>query len=148
MNLKKLEKKDYSAMKRIFLDVFSNEPWFDKWRDDKQLEKYLHQLTDNKNSLSLVLTNERDEILGVSLGYTFSWWQGDEYYIKEFFIKRNRQNEGLGSKFIEKLNDYLKEIGFKYIILNTDKDTPAFHFYQKNDFQLEEKSVFMSRIVD
>lgn len=148
MKIEKLKKKDYPEMKRIFLDVFSHKPWFDKWEDEKQLEKYLHQLTDNNNSLSLVLTNEQDEILGVSLGYTFSWWQGDEYYIKEFFIRRDKQNKGVGSNFIDKLNDYLKEIGFKYIILNTDKDTPAYHFYQKNGFQLEEKSVFMSRIVD
>jgi len=148
MKIEKLKKKDYPEMKNIFLDVFSNEPWFDKWEDNKQLENYLHQLTDNNNSLSLVLLNEKDEILGVSLGYTFSWWQGNEYFIKEFFIKREKQNQGIGSKFIEKLNDYLKKIDFKYIILNTDKDTPAYKFYQKNDFQLEEKSVFMSKIID
>ena len=148
MKLKKLKEKDYSEMKYIFLEVFSHEPWFDKWKDEEQLSKYLHQLTDNNNSLSLLLTNEQDEILGVSLGYVFSWWQGDEYYIKEFFIKLDRQNQGLGSKFIKKMNDYLKEIGFKYIILNTDKDTPAYKFYQNNDFQLEEKSVFMSKLID
>ncbi|PUU93667.1 GNAT family N-acetyltransferase [Halanaerobium sp.] len=148
MKLKKLNKNDYQEMKNIFLDVFSHKPWFDKWEDEKQLEKYLHELTDNNNSLSLLLVDEQDEILGVYLGYTFSWWQGDEYYIKEFFIKKERQNQGLGSRFIKKLNDYLKEIEFKYIILNTDKDTPAYHFYQKNGFQLEEKNVFMSKIID
>ncbi len=75
MKLKELKKKDYSEMKGIFLDVFSHKPWFDKWEDEKQLEKYLHELTDNNNSLSLVLLNEQNKIVGVSLGYTFSWWQ-------------------------------------------------------------------------
>jgi len=148
MNIEKLKKKDYQEMKNIFLEVFSHEPWFDKWEDEKQLNSYLHELTDNNNSLSLVLLDKQNKIIGASLGYTFSWWQGNEYYIKEFFIKQDKQNQGLGSKFIEKLNDYLLKIGFKYIILNTDKDTPAYKFYQKNGFQLEEKSVFMSRIVD
>ncbi len=43
-----LKLSEYEEMKELFLDVFSNEPWFDKWEDEKQVDLYLKELIDNK----------------------------------------------------------------------------------------------------
>jgi len=108
MKVDVLDIKDFNEVKQLFFDVFSNAPWYDKWETDEQLSLYLHDLIDNKNSLSLVLKDKNNIITGASLGYVFNWWQGRGYFIKEFFISREMQNQGIGSLFLNHINEYLK----------------------------------------
>lgn len=146
MNVRILEKDDYKKMKELFLDVFLNEPWFDQWNEE-QLDLYMKDLTDNNNSLSLALYNDNDEIVGCSLGYVFNWWEGKEYYIKEFFIARNYQNKGIGSRFISLMDEFLNKNEFQFITLMTDLDVPAYNFYKKNGFKhLNDSAYFVKRV--
>ncbi|MBO0994924.1 GNAT family N-acetyltransferase [Bacillus sp. SD088] len=134
-------------MKKLFLDVFSNEPWFDKWNNEKQLNAYMKDLTENNNSLSLALYDEKDELIGCSLGYVFNWWEGREYFIKEFFVSRKKQNQGAGSTFLTLINNILKAEEIKHITLATEKTVPAYHFYQKNGFSVLKDSVYLVKKV-
>lgn len=138
---------EFEEMKELFLDVFSNEPWFDKWEDKKQVDMYLKELTDNKNSLSLALFDEREQLIGGSLGYVFNWWEGREYFIKEFFISREKQNQGIGSIFLAQITDLIKVEGIKHVWLATEKTVPAYYFYQKNGFTERTNSVFLMKKV-
>ncbi|BAC12196.1 hypothetical protein [Oceanobacillus iheyensis HTE831] len=137
-----LKANDYEQMKKLFLDVFSSEPWFDKW-DDMQLDLYMKDLTENNNSLSIAMYDETEELIGCSLGYVFNWWEGREYYIKEFFISRNIQGQGAGSNFFELMDDILRDKDIKHILLSTEKTVPAYRFYQKNKFSVLDDSVFL-----
>jgi aminoglycoside 6'-N-acetyltransferase I len=130
-------------MKEQFLDVFSNEPWFDKWDNEKQLNSYINDLTENNNSLSLALYDEKDKLIGCSLGYIFNWWEGREYFIKEFFISRKRQNQGAGSIFLALINNILSTEEIRHITLATEKTVPAYQFYQKNGFSVLKDSVYL-----
>lgn len=142
-----LKKCDVEEMKKLFLDVFSNEPWFDKWNNEKQLNAYMKDLTENNNSLSLALYDEKDELIGCSLGYVFNWWEGREYFIKEFFVSRKKQNQGAGSTFLLLINSILKAEEIKHITLATEKTVPAYHFYQKNGFSVLKDSVYLVKKV-
>ncbi|KHF39282.1 GNAT family N-acetyltransferase [Halalkalibacter okhensis] len=142
-----LNKSEYEEMKDLFLDVFSNDPWFDKWEDEKQVDLYLKDLTDNQNSLSLAFYDENQKLVGGSLGYVFNWWEGREYFIKEFFISREKQNQGLGSMFFEQISDLLKAEEIKHIWLATEKTVPAYHFYHKNGFSELKDSAFLMKKV-
>jgi aminoglycoside 6'-N-acetyltransferase I len=146
MKVSILKKDDYKDMKRLFLDVFSNEPWFDKW-NIKQLDLYMKDLTENSNSLSLALYDEKEELIGCSLGYIYNWWEGREYFIKEFFISRKIQSQGAGSTFLSLINDRLRVEDVQHITLNTEKTVPAYHFYQKNGFSVLENSAFLVKKV-
>ncbi len=141
-----MEPQQLQDMKSLFLDVFSNDPWFDKWTDE-QLDAYMSDLTGNSNSLSLALLDEEGELLGGSLGYVFNWWEGREYFIREFFVSRECQNQGAGSRFLTLMNGILSEKGIRHIALTTEKDVPAYPFYQKNGFRDLERSVYMVRKV-
>lgn len=147
MILKTLTREKRDETKALFLDVFSNEPWFDKW-DEGQLACYIGELTDNSNSLSLVLYDENGKIVGGSLGYVFSWWEGREYFIKEFFISRDKQNQGIGSIFLEEIYKYLKVEGIKAITLATEKNFPAYSFYEKNGFKELKDNVMLVKIIN
>lgn len=118
-------------MRMLFLDVFTNDPWFDKWSSEEQLDAYMRDLTENTNSLSLALYDENDVLIGCSLGYVFNWWEGREYFIKEFFVSRKEQNQGVGSTFLELMDSKLKAIEIKFITLNTEKKCPGLSFLSK-----------------
>lgn len=140
-----LKLSEYEEMKKLFLDVFSNEPWFDKWEDEKQVDLYLKELIDNKNSLSLAFIDENEKLVGCSLGYVFNWWEGREYFIREFFISREKQNQGVGSAFLSQINDMMKAEEIKHLCLATEKTVPAYHFYQKNGFSELKNSAFLTK---
>jgi aminoglycoside 6'-N-acetyltransferase I len=146
MKVSILKTSDYEEMKMLFLDVFSNEPWFDKWNQE-QLDLYMKDLTENHNSLSLALFDVKEKLIGCSLGYIFNWWEGREYFIKEFFISREIQSQGAGSTFLTLLNDRLRVENVQHITLATEKNVPAYHFYQKNGFSVLENSAFLVKKV-
>jgi len=141
-----MEPQQLQEMKTLFADVFSNDPWFDQWTDE-QLDAYMADLTGNSNSLSLSLMDEDGELIGGSLGYVFNWWEGREYFIREFFVSRHCQNKGTGSQFLKLMNDILNEQEIRHIALTTEKDVPAYPFYHKNGFRDLEQSVYMVRKV-
>lgn len=85
MKVRILRKNDYKDMKRIFLDVFSNEPWFDKWNRE-QLDLYMKELTENNNSLSLALFDEKEELIGCSLGYIFNCGKVENILLRNFLF--------------------------------------------------------------
>jgi aminoglycoside 6'-N-acetyltransferase I len=146
MKVSILQPSDYEGMKKLFLDVFSNDPWFDKWNSN-QLDLYMKDLTENNNSLSLALFDEKEELIGCSLGYIFNWWQGREYFIKEFFISRKNQSQGAGSTFLTLMKEKLRVEDVQHITLATEKTVPAYHFYQKNGFTEMEDSAFLVKRV-
>ncbi len=147
MKIVEMAPDNFETVKELFLDVFSAEPWNDEWKSDEEVSRYIRELTENSNSLSLVLVDDSGHTVAASLGYLFSWWQGKEYFIKEFFVSRNHQGKGCGSSFLELMNDYLLEQEIKAIWLITDRDFPAYRFYLKNGFTQAEDLVFFQRTI-
>ena len=145
-SIKPLTSDDANLIKELFADVFTNEPWNDDWSDEDQLRKYLADIIGNPNSLSLGLF-DNDELYGIALGSVMHWYTGTEYYIREFCIRRTAQHQGLGSLFLSKAEDYLRQINIYSIILTTEADTPAHDFYAKNDFEeLTESRFFQKKL--
>ncbi|HAX02980.1 MAG: hypothetical protein A2Y45_06065 [Tenericutes bacterium GWC2_34_14] len=146
--IKKLSFEDVEEVKNLFLSVFSNPPWNDVWVSDEYLTLYLKDLMDQQNSMSLGFVVDK-KLIGLSLGYTFHWWQGKDYFIKEFCIKTDEQGKGLGSMFLNEIESYLLDQGVEAMYLMTEKEIPAFNFYHKNGFKLLKDSVmFAKNIVD
>ena len=134
MDLLRLTTDDKEQIKSLYKSVFMNEPWNDDWSDDKQLDEYILDLIGNRNSLSLGLV-EDGQFVGMALGSVKHWYSGTEYYIEELFIKTELQGNGIGSEFIELIEQYLRDIGIHRIFLQTDNDMPAYSFYKKRGFR-------------
>ena len=133
MELKVLSLEDRKMITDLFTDVFTNEPWNDDWSDHAQLEAYITDLTGQSYSLTLGYF-EGDRILGLSMGYIKHWYSGTEYIINEFCVDRHSQGKGIGTAFMKAIEAYLSEKGICQIFLLTDKDVPAYTFYQHNGF--------------
>lgn len=133
---------EIAEIKKVFLEVFSNEPWNDNWKSDQQLTDYIMDLIDNPNSLSIGYYQE-NLLIGICLGYVFHWWQGKELFVKEFCIGNDYQNQGFGKKFLKEIEDLLKENEIKMIWLSTVRSFSAYKFYIGNGFKESKEDVIL-----
>ena len=133
MKIKELNLHQIKDITLLFQDVFSQEPWNDKWNDE-QLHVYLLDLMDNKNSLSYGLFDQ-NQMIGLSIGHIRHWYQGTEYRIDEFCIDTKYQSQGCGTFFLQEIEKQVKEKNIKTLFLQTDRTIPAYHFYQKKGFE-------------
>ena len=132
-NLRKLDATNTEMVKTFFADVFTNEPWNDDWSDAEQLHNYILDLTGHSNSLTLGFF-DGETLAALSMGFIKHWYAGTEYVIDELCVSRIRQHEGIGTKFILEIENYIKGIGLKNIFLQTGRNVPAYEFYKKNGF--------------
>ena len=66
MNLKRLSIEDKEAIKVLFTNVFTGEPWNDDWSDSKQLDLYIEDLCGQSYSLTYGLY-DGNELIGLSM---------------------------------------------------------------------------------
>lgn len=143
----KLDKKHKLDIQALFLKVFSMPPWNDQWDSADQLSAYMNELIDPSNALCLGYYHE-NQLIGISLGYVFHWWEGTEYFIKELCIDTELQGQGHGKKFIEEIERYLKASSIKALWLMTERSTPAFSFYKNNGFKELKDNVALAKGVE
>ena len=145
--LKRLGPENLEAIKAVFVSVFTKEPWCDDWSDEEQLDLYIRDLTGQGYSLTYVLFDDTDELIGISLGYIKHWYSGTEYIINELCIRTDRQGAGAGTFFLREIEKAIRELGLKQIFLLTDSNVPAYEFYRKNGFIESETNVAFSKRV-
>ncbi|MFW5775008.1 MAG: GNAT family N-acetyltransferase [Chitinivibrionales bacterium] len=131
-------------MCRLFVSVFSQQPWNDRWESDTQATDYLLDLVDNRNSLCFGFYVQ-EQLIGLSLGYIFNWWEGKELFIKEFCIHRQYQKQGYGKAFMADIESRLRDMAIKTVWLSTGKHTPAFRFYQRCGFTTQDDFAFLAK---
>lgn len=117
----------------LFMDVFTREPWNDKWVSFEDTKAYITDLTGNRNSLGFAYLID-EKICGLSLGYVFNWYSGREYYIKEFCIAADLQAKGHGGIFLGEMEDIMSNDGLCACWLMTDRALPAYKFYCSKGF--------------
>lgn len=116
----------------LYQEVFSKEPWLEN-SDREDVERYfLNFMNSNKFVGYVVKTN--DKIIAVSIGFLKPWIKGEEYYIDQFYVDYNSQGKGIGTVFLSKIKEQLKELGINAIILATERGFPSYDFYKKNGF--------------
>lgn len=125
--------------------TFSREPWNDNWADAGQLHAYILDLIGNRNSLSLGLYQDSGALIGVSLGRIKHWYEGNSYWIDDLAIAPEMQGQGCGSQFIALIERYARSHNIAEIVLFTERDIPAYHFYKKNGFAERSERVFFEK---
>ena len=120
-------------MAKLYREAFAGEPWNDDWSDTKQLNEYMKDISKAYNALNYGLLID-GKLMGMSVGRINHWWEGTNYNIEEFFIAPKLQGQGLGTRFMELIEEDIKKRGLAGIFLQTDSDKPAYRFYKKNGF--------------
>ena len=142
--LREIGTDELEAIKKLFVSVFTAEPWNDDWSDENQLHLYLNDLVGQNNSLTFGLY-ENDQMLGLSMGRIKHWYSGTEYCIDEFCIRTDSQGNGLGTLFLNQIEAAVKAKGMRYLFLQTETDVPAYRFYLKNGFKTLENDISLAK---
>lgn len=131
---RKLDQTAFHQIKELFYNVFTQPPWNDDWSDEAQLDHYLKDLMEVRTPLLYGLY-ENDKLIGVSIGNIRHWHGGTEYFIEEFFIQTDLQNQRYGSEFLSRIETDLSRHSIHQIFLMTERHKPAYDFYRKNGFE-------------
>lgn len=133
---------DVDKCAELYLKVFSAYPWYDEWTSQEHVHNYLEELVFNP-VFEGFLAFEGDDMVAVCLGHSKSWWRGKELFIDEFFVVSEKQGNGIGSKLINYMQEYLSHAGYERFILFTNQGIPAQKFYTKNGFFVNSERIFM-----
>lgn len=144
MELKKFSELDLNNCSKLYKEVFSDEPWNDEWITISQVRSYLKQLIKNPVFRGYVVYQD-SKLVAACLGHERSWWDGNEFFIDEFFVSSEFQGRGIGSllmNYVEK-HPEMKDINSFHLL--TNNDVPAKNFYVKNGFKSNNKRIIMKK---
>ena len=122
------------AIAELYKNAFMGEPWNDDWSDRSQLENYIKDVAAYFKGLNYGLLID-GKLAAVSLGSVRHWWEGTNYNIEEFCVDPSLQGQGIGSRFMNMIENEIKKQGLAGIFLQTDKDKPSYRFYMKNGYK-------------
>ncbi len=131
--IKVLNLQNIEEIKGFFKSVFSAPPWNDDWSNEQQLHNYINDLIGNVSSLTFGLYDD-NELIGISLGNIRHWFTGTEYFIDEFCISTRLQGKGFGTYFLKRIEECIVQKGIRQMFLQTQRNLPAYKFYEKNGF--------------
>ncbi|MCT8138415.1 GNAT family N-acetyltransferase [Anaerobacillus sp. CMMVII] len=114
------------------MEVFNGEPWNDNWTLETATER-LHDIFISPN-FEGVFYLEEGHIKGAIFGNYEQFFDGKHYNLREMFVAKDVQGQGIGSKMLAKLEGNLKEHGITTLILFTSKGNKTSQFYLNNGF--------------
>lgn len=129
-----LDESYLDAVAELFAGAFKGEPWNDDWSDTVQLKAYINDVSGDFKGLNYGLKID-GKLAAVSLGTIRNWWEGTNYNIEEFCVDPELQGQGIGSRFMELIEDDIRAKGLSGIFLQTDSDKPSYRFYLKNGYK-------------
>lgn len=127
----------------LYQYTFNQAPWFDHW-DDITTTKRLTQLFTTMDFYGLALYSNK-ELIGFILGYDEVYYDKTMFVIKEFCISPDKQRGGYGKKLLKQLEQNVMNKGCQSMMLMTLKADQTLNFYLKNDYQVIDSLVMMSK---
>ena len=132
MEIKPITNASIDACAKVFIQSYNRPPWNYQWKLEDAI-KYLDEYASSPQFVGFALY-DNEEIAGVLLAHTKTWWTSNQLFIDEFFVAPGFQKMGYGKILINYAEQYALENELKTITLMTHKFMPAMNFYVKNDF--------------
>ena len=79
------------------------------------------------------------------MGYSVPFQGKKGFQIVEFLVRRSRQNHGIGSKLLNRLESNLRRDNYDFVSLLTAKDSSAEFFYAKYGYKRDRKIVLLNK---
>ena len=144
--LREYTARDRENAARMFVDVFTHEPWDYHWMREDKILRYFKDFEETPKFMGFAEDDE-GKITGLCFGVVNDYFSYCSYEIKEFVVARQSQRQGLGGRMLEGVAAALREKNVDFISLATQRDIPAFSFYQKNGYQVSEGAVYLNKIL-
>ena len=128
LSLRVMTEADIDAVVPLFIE--HNNKYEDCQYTYEKAYKRIHQVWNREDSLCMVLTGE-EQILGFVTGFFEQYDDLTVYDLWEIMVSHHRQGQGLGTKFMEMIEDEVKQRGASMIQLISVNDEMHHHFYGK-----------------
>lgn len=125
---------------KAYINAYNAEPWNEEY-EISEIEKYISSYLDSDTKVCFALM-DGDKIKGVALGFIVPSISVPYLRLEDICIDSTEQRKGYGSAFVELISSEAEKLGCDSVILGTQKNFPAHHFYLKNGFQ-EVESVLL-----
>ena len=139
--IRELTEFDLDVCVELLITVYNSKPWDELWTKNTA-KRYLQEFIHRKRSFGFVYV-DKSTIVGALFGVERTFWSGDEVYVDEFYVHPQYQQKGVGKEMMMHLEQYCQKKELEAITLVTDKNVPAYHFYQKMNFNVSTANVFL-----
>lgn len=134
---------DINELSNMYVETFNSPPWNDEWSIETA-SKRLHQMINCEDFYGIKAYQE--EILcGMILGSQEQFYNGIMFNIKEFCVKNEMRNKGIGTKILSEFEKQLRKKGIVEIVLFTSRNDGTEGFYQKRGLKSYNSMVMMGK---
>ncbi len=135
-------KEDIAGLAEAMSRAYSDEPWNEKWTDEKAAER-ISSILGNYRALGIAAVRD-DRIIGAVLGFTDPYADEDFFFVSELFVIPEMKRQGIGKALLGRLEETLKDRGVTVIQLISIKHNNV--FYGKCGFSDDSVSVKFKRL--
>jgi len=130
----------------IFYNIYYDNKYNYSWLNKTKIKRYFNDIQNTPNFEGYIQTKD-NKIAGVCFGTINDYFNINKYYIKELFVKKELQGNGIGSTIIDNLKNELLKKNIKIIEIQTNNEDIAFDFYIKNNFKQVNSISHMIKII-
>lgn len=143
MKFEEITLKDINELAKIYVDTFNSSPWNDEWSIETA-SKRLKQMI-NCEGFYGIMAYEEGILCGMILGSEEQFYNGIMFNIKEFCVKNELRNKGIGSKILIEFEKRLKNKDITEVVLFTSRDDGTEGFYQRRGLKSYNSMVMMGK---
>ncbi|ATU05478.1 hypothetical protein BKN14_03435 [Candidatus Gracilibacteria bacterium HOT-871] len=132
ITIRNMQEKDLLSCSIILKNEYGKEPYFEIFENNNHLNYIESKFLNNKKTSFVVLDN--DTIIGFCISSLSFWVDGLQGIIEEIVIDGAYRGKGVGKKIYFYVEDFLRNLGVKSLMLWAQNDSIAFNFHIKNGF--------------
>lgn len=143
MKFEEISLLDINELSSMYVETFNSPPWNDEWSIETA-SKRLGQMINYEDFYGIKAYKE-DILCGMILGNQEQFYNGIMFNIKEFCVKNEMRNKGIGTKILTEFEKELKNKGITEIILFTSRNDGTEGFYHKRGLKSYNSMVMMGK---
>lgn len=127
----------------ILCAVYNNDLWQCRWTNETAAA-YLADYADAPAFVGCAAEAEGC-VVGAAFAHRKRWWNNDELFLDEMFVRPDWQGRGAGRLLMAQLEAYVTQHRLAGVTLTTNRYAPAPAFYRRLGFQDCEHVLFMAK---
>ncbi len=144
--LKEVLIEDIKICSELFYDVFTSSEWNFEWLTKDKAYNYFMDMFNTPNFQGFLLI-DKDKAVGGCVGIGNPHFVNNQFEIKEIFINPALQKKGLGTLFLNKVENRLMDMDYQVITLYTQRKIPAFKLYKNENYSELSDTTHMIKVL-